>query len=62
LVEMPGSLTRIDVIVVAMLLGRILNYMKRNGGIKSFGMAVWCGALGGENIPKQKKRTESTET
>jgi hypothetical protein len=44
-------------LLVASMFGmRVLNYLKNNGGIKSLGKAIWCGGLGGENVPTEVSR------
>ena len=43
------QLTVTSLLVGAMFVMRVVNYLKANGGIKSIGSAIWCGGLGGAN-------------
>lgn len=46
------QLNGVTLLVVLMFAGRVFNYMKTNGGLKSIIRALWHGGVTGENVPK----------
>lgn len=46
------QLNGVTLLVALMFAGRVFNYMKANGGLKSIVRALWHGGVTGENVPK----------